>query len=111
MKVVYDYVPEDMCILDYLADLGDRIKNAWIFCDDDCIEQMKTRANKSMVYEGIPYTFHWDAVTGKYPPADVVIYSGESWNSFVKIDADDIAFKKKAKDPEEIFFLKMKKAA
>lgn len=109
MKVVYDYVPEDMCILDYLAGLGERIKNAWIFCDNDCFEQMNKQADKSIVDEGLPYCFHWDAVAGQYPSTDVMICRGRSWNSFVSIKADDIAFKMKADDPEEIFFLKMKK--
>lgn len=107
MKIVYNYVPKGMCVLDYLASLRERTEKAWIFCDNDCIEQMKIRANKSMVYKGLPYSFHWDGVTGKYPPTDVIIHGGESWNSVEKIDADDIFFKEKPIDPEEIIFLKI----
>ena len=34
-------VPEDMCILDFLAGLGDKTKNAWIFMDHNCIYQLE----------------------------------------------------------------------
>lgn len=108
MKREIDLVPYDKCVLDYLAELGERTANASISIDEGCLEQMYERCDKVTGIRGFLVTLHYNG-SDEYPPADVTIKCGKTWNLILLIDADDIPFKAHSDDPEEIFFLKLEK--
>lgn len=113
MKTEDLFVPTDKCPLDFLAEMGERIKNAWIFVDDTIIENLKksngvTRKKASL----IGWTLTWEA-TEDYPETKVEynIFYGTGWYVLNRIEADDIAYKEinHVREPSEIIRLKMAK--
>lgn len=109
MKKEVTLVPKDECPLDVLAEMEERTANAWIFLHDNAVEKLKKSCVKyTLQYHSIK--LNWDA-TENIPATSIIIntrkfYSGH-WNFVDYIEADDIAFKHRSYDPEEIFFLQM----
>lgn len=100
-------VPKDKCPLDVLAEMGERTKNAWIFLHQNATEKLKKTADECKYSSSPVYTLLWNA-TDEFPETRVridIMY-GE-WSSVDRISANDIAFKQKSANPEDIFFLKM----
>lgn len=103
-------VPTDKCPLDFLAEMGERIANAWIFVDKSVIKNLKN--SDGVTYEPCCncYSLSWEA-TEECPKTEVLYQDFErtGWYYIIAIEADDIAFKElyKKEEPEYIFRLKM----
>ena len=110
MKTEDLFVPTDKCPLDFLAEMGERIANAWIFVDDSVIENLKNSDGVTHERGDNCFFLSWEA-TEEYPKTEVIYRDFEytGWHYIIVIEADDIAFKKldENKEPEYIFRLKM----
>lgn len=110
MKVEDLVVPTDKCPLDFLAEMGKRIANAWIFVDTSVIKNLKNSNGVTYETGGNCKILSWEA-TEEYPKTEVVYQDLEctGWYYIIAIEADDIAFKQlyQKKDPEYLFRLKM----
>lgn len=111
MELLNLTVPQDMCALDFLAEMKERTKNAWIFLHDSIISKF-LKSDGVKCKEGINNCriLSW-AATDEYPTTQVVISSFEAkgWYTVIAIEAEDIAFKEidNIEDPERIIRLKM----
>lgn len=111
MKKEITLVPKDKCPLDFIAKMGERTANAWIFLDASAY-------NKLLISDGCEVCtrkddegrilLKWEA-TDEYPRAEVLlnIPTPTGWGQIVYIEAENIAFTFAMADPKEIFFLKM----
>ena len=109
MKKEVTLVPKDKCPLDVLAEIKERTANAWIFLHDNVVENLQKSCNEyNLLYRGI--RLKWNA-TKTFPDTSVLInreiLGGAHWNFVYSIDADDIEFKYRSPNPEEIIFLQM----
>ncbi len=115
MKVIT--VPKNKCLLDIIAEMGEDSRNAWFFLDNNCKVDLFQKAGDvitgegSSSYEGMIHTLVWEA-TDKFPETKLVIelFTGHeeligTW-AIKHIVADDIAFKKRAAIPTEVYFFK-----
>lgn len=107
MKKEVILVPKDKCPLDVLAEMGERTRNAWIFLNKNLFPSLVNSNCSSCKQIRRHYVLTWEA-TSEYPKTEVIIDDSEdaTWRSIINIFADDIAFKAKPDDPEDIFFLK-----
>lgn len=108
-------VPQGMCPLDFLSTQGDKIKNAWLFMDQDVYHDLFTRCKNKEMTSFLIVTLKWEA-TEEYPSTEIFVkkhYHNDkkfgTWYFITKIQAEDIAFKEAPTEPEEIFFIKMDK--
>lgn len=104
-------VPRSKCVMDFIAELGEQTKNAWIFMDQSCIEQLLK--SKGVIDRGWLENHRiltWEK-TDNYPKTTIIIshFEEEDYYVVVQIDAEDIAFKliSEVKIPERIIILKM----
>lgn len=111
MELLNLTVPQDMCALDFLAEMKERTKNAWIYLHDSVINKL-LKSDGVKCEEGIHNCriLSWKA-TDEYPSKQVVISSFEAkcWYTVIAIKAEDIAFKEidNIEEPECIIRLKM----
>ena len=111
MKIEPTIVPKDKCPLDFIAEMGERTKNALIFLHHNIIENLKDSDGVS-VEEGRKsgtLVFAWEA-TEDYPETKIVVdICGIEmiWKPVILISACDIAFTIMPPTPEEIYFLQM----
>lgn len=108
MEVENLFVPKDMCPLDFLADLGERIKNVKLLFHGNVFN--KLIHSQGVSHEEISkdlYELTWEA-TEDYPETKLTINLdlGE-WHTVYSISADDIAFEKLPVNPESTIRLKM----
>lgn len=113
MKAEDLFVPTDKCPLDFLAEMGERIKNAWIFADDTVIENLKNSKGVTRKPKGLTdYLLIWEN-TKDYPETKLQynIFYGTGWYVFVRIEADNISYKNigNVREPSKIIRLKMAK--
>lgn len=112
-------VGKNECPLDVIAKMGEKTRDAWLFLDHNCKEDLMKRAGDVITregescYEGMTHTLVWEA-TDKFPAAEVVIdlFTGHegligTW-AVKEIKADDIAFKKRAPIPTEVYVFEKK---
>jgi len=113
MKKEVILVPKDKCPLDVLAEMGEQIRNSWIFLHENAY-------NHLLKSKGVSYsTFNsmnanqetlikWTA-TEEYPETVMFceVPSPKGWAKITSIKAEDIAFGLSTHNPEDIFFLKM----
>lgn len=101
-------VPEDMCILDFLAGLGDKTKNAWIFMDHNCIYQLEhSKGCEIMNGNNNSYILTWEGLK------DMIEYShfaAKEWYTVIDIDADDIEFEKIEDQDMPKYTIRLRKA-
>ena len=107
------FVPTDKCPLDFLAEMEERIKNAWIFADDTVIENLKNSKGVTRKPAGLTgYLLIWKK-TKDYPETKLKydIFYGTGWYVFVRIEADDISYKNigSVREPNKIIRLSMAK--
>lgn len=115
MKKEVILVPKDKCPLEILAEMGERIKNSWIFLHENAYKHL-------LKSEGIHYStdtcmnanqstwMHWPAT--KEDSKKVVfcdVPQPKGWGKITSIFAENICFERSPLDPENIFFLKMAK--
>ena len=106
MKKEVILIPKDKCPLDYIAEMGERTKNAWIYIHENIYDKLIKSDGVSAEYEKTYFELTWEE-TEEYPKTEILVNYGVEWYSVCNISAEDIAFKDKVDDPEEIFFLKM----
>ena len=110
MKVEDLFVPTDKCPLDFLAELGERIKDAWILFDDTVVAKLEQSADvitDSFVSSG-------QQLTGKATEdyLDTIIidsFYDTGWYVLYEVEADDIAYTSvsSVREPNTIIRLKM----
>jgi len=102
-------VPKDKCALNVLAEMGEQIRNAWIFLHENAVEKLRKTADFKPNY-GDKMKFVW-VETEDYPKTVLYFEKDEDaevvWKKVYRIEASDIAFEDSPKDPEFLFFLKM----
>lgn len=109
MKKEVILVPKDKCPLDVLADIGEQTKNAWIFLHQNAVYKLKHSEGVTVEKLNGPFLkFTWET-TEVFPKTKVILQdsSTNDWVLIYSISSDNIAFKERAVDPEEILFLKM----
>lgn len=105
------FVPADKCPLDFLAEMGERIQNTWIFADESVIQNLKKSDGVIDKQHGLRgHLLTWEA-TEEYPETKIIydIFYGTGWYVLVEIEAEDIAYKAigKVREPNAIIRLKM----
>ena len=93
MKVEDLFVPTDKCPLDFLAEMGERIKGAWILFDDTVVTNLKQ--SDDVIIDNFGFSgkrLTWEA-TEDYPETMIIYDSfyGTGWYILYKVEADDIA--------------------
>lgn len=104
MKKEVILVPKDKCPLNVLREMGERIRNSWIFLHDDVVSKLETTSN--YIEEKGYQELVWSA-TEKYSQTTLDIEIVGTWHKVYRIIAEGIAFEYEAQDPEDIYFLKM----
>lgn len=114
-------VPKGKCPLDVLAEMGERTAKAWIFLHKNAVAELwgaLKGIDKGVTYCDPEYirNFVYDA-TEEYPKTTLKLDISQdllrpkdyqpTWYSVDEIIANDIAFKRKPENPEDIFFLQM----
>ena len=103
MKKEVILVPKDKCPLDVLAEMGEKIRNAWIFIHKNAIEILCETAEDILVKEEGVLDAFWE-----HPRTNIIVQAHKPvWSKVYEIKADDISFTVSTDDPEDIFFLKM----
>lgn len=109
MKKEVILVPKDKCPLDVLAEMGEQTKSAWIFLHRNAVEKLTSTADDHLVHMHCnSQQFYWEA-TDAFPDTLlwIEIHSDTVWLKVYRIEADDIAFKLPADNPDDIIFVKM----
>ena len=113
MKKEVILVPVGKCPLDVLAEMGESIRNSWIFLHENAYEHLlRSEGAKpsggDSVNRNKTTCIIWEA-TKEYPKTVVFCEVPEvtGWGKITGIEAEDIAYSCPAFDPEDIFFLKM----
>jgi len=104
MKKEVILVPKDKCPLDVLSEMGERIRNSWIFLHDDAVRKLETTTD--YIEEKGYQELVWSA-TEKYSQTTLDIEIVGTWHKVYRIIAEGIALEYEAQDPEDIYFLKM----
>ena len=104
MKKEVILVPKDKCPLNVLREMGERIRNSWIFLHDDAVRKLETTTD--YIEEKGYQELVWSA-TEKYSQTTLDIEIVGTWHKVYRIIAEGIAFEYEAQDPEDIYFLKM----
>lgn len=111
MELLNLTVPQDMCALNFLAEMKERTKNAWIYLHDSVVNKL-LKSDGVKCQKGINNfcILSWEA-TDEYPSAQVVIslFESKHWYTVIDIKAEDIAFTEiyNIEEPECIIRLKM----
>lgn len=112
MKKEVITVPKDKCPLDVLAEMGEQIRNSWIYLHSNVYEKLRTICHSYGTYNRMndpeSALFKWHA-TKDYPETVVFcdVPKGTHWARIQSIKASDIAYDMLPHDPESLFFLKM----
>ena len=111
MKVEDLFVPTDKCPLDFLAEMGERIKGAWILFDDTVVTNLKQSDGVIIKNHGFGgKELIWEA-TEDYPETMIIYDSfyGTGWYVLYEVEADDIAYTSvsSVREPNTIIRLKM----
>lgn len=107
MKKEVIIVPKDKCPLDVLAEMGEQTKNSWIYLHKNAFDKLKSE--DCSIRQSFTFYELYFKETKDYPKTTIRIsgFNAGVWFTILSISADDIAFKNRAIDPEDIFFLKM----
>lgn len=115
MKKEVILVPKDKCPLDVLAEMGERIRNSWIFLHENAYQHLLKSKGASHFTENSMNAnqetlITFDA-TKDYPETvmSCEIPPTKGWGKITYIEADDISFEFSPNDPQDIYFLKMDK--
>lgn len=102
-------VPNNMCVLDFLAQLKEKTKNAWIFLHKECIEQLENSEGADVVNgSNNSLIITWEG------SADMIEYSqfaANGWYTIISINAEDIEFEKIDDLDMPSYIIRLRKAA
>lgn len=111
MKKEVIIVPKDKCPLDVLAEMGERIRNSWIFLHENAYQKLSKTSDRhhktNVMNDAESACMKWNA-TDDFP--ETVIFCDVprvTWGKIRSIIASDIAYDMCPSDPEDIYFLKM----
>lgn len=101
------FLPENKNVLDVLVELGGTIKNAWIFMDSKCFEELMGMRENGVEHESITggWLFKWKNKKA-YRSEMSVINETRQWKSILRICSPNIWFKYKVDNPSLIIMLK-----
>lgn len=99
---------EGKCPLDYLAEQGEQTKSAWIFLSKNAVKRLE-ESKDTENNDGSILMLSWKA-TDDYPASTITLRARNltnknEWYELVRCEAEDIAFKEPANNPNEIFFI------
>ena len=114
MKKEVIIVPKDKCPLNLLAEMGESIRNSWIFLHENAYERLvNSEGAKASGVDTLnrnkTICLIWEA-TEEYPKTVVFceVPPAKGWGKISGIEAEDISYSMICpNDPEDIFFLKM----
>ena len=111
MKKEVILVPKDKCPLDVLAEMGERIENAWIFLHSDDVENSYNNTCGFCINKGHGTLGAKDLIwEDDYPKIAVTIDAlalPTEWHPIIQMSyADNIDYIMPS-DPQEVLFLKM----
>ncbi len=110
MKKEVTKVPKDKCLLNYIAEMGERAEKAWIYVHQNDVAKLSKMEGTIHYYDEDDIIMYWEE-TDKYPTTRLIIQYeyGAKWLKIQEIQAEDIKFKKSCSDPQEIIFLEKEK--
>lgn len=108
MKLEHIFLAKGKCPLNFLAEQREKTENAWIFLSKEIVEQLKATADSTWL-DGSVLMLKWNA-TEEHADESIQLrtrnVNGQTkWFEAVAVNASDIAFKRPAIDPNEIFFI------
>lgn len=111
MKKEVILVPKDKCPLDVLAEMGERIRNSWIFLHENAYQKLSKisdyHSRTNSMNDAESALMKWNA-TEDYPETVLLCDVPKiTWGKIRSIKATDIAYDISPSDPEDIYFLKM----
>ncbi len=118
MKKEVITVPRNKFLLNLLAEMGERTKNAWIFLHRDLVNCLWESAERKNGDYNYTYNFIWtsDEFEDVVITIDVSYQAVErdpeyhaEWIQVYAIKSKNIEFRKRPKDPDEILFFKPEK--
>ena len=113
MKKEVILVPKDKCPLDVLAEMGNYIRNSWIFIHENAYQKLLksegARFSDCNRMNAAQITLIVFEATENYPKTSVFCEKpdAEGWGKITHIEAEDISYGFSPNDPEDIFFLRM----
>ena len=101
-------LPEGKCPLAFIRELGENVKNSWIFLHADIVPYLMLTARESIMNSSKPILIHWDPL-GKLSEISIAVkYDKDNvWNEMVGMKTDKIDFDSHCPDPQYIYFVKM----
>ena len=100
-------VPQDICPLDVIAEMGELTKNARIYLGKEAIEKLRGNANIMSIVRHKHEQLVWNA-TDKFPATLIEFYPiCEDWFKVCRISASDIAFTFDPLNPDLVISLEM----
>lgn len=115
MKKEVIFVPNDKCPINVLAEMGERIRNSWIFLHENAYEHLLkskgvNHSTGNTMNANQETLFKWEA-TDDFPETVVFceVPDCKGWGKINSIDAENICYSLSPPDPENIYFLKMDK--
>ena len=105
MKKEVIMVQQDKCPLDVLAEMGEQIRNSWIFLHGNAIKKLEKTA--SLIEKKKGYCILVYEKTEKYPETMLGVTKIDAWYLVQCIKAEDIAYNCRPFNPQDIFFLQM----
>ena len=115
MKKEVILVPKDKCPMDILAEMGERIRNSWIFLHENAYQHLLkskgvSHSTGNIMNRNQNTLIKWKA-TKDFPETVVFcdVPDAKGWGKITHIEADDISYSLYPHDPEDIYFLKMDK--
>lgn len=100
-------IPKGKCPLVFIRELGEKLKNSWVFLHENVVSNLENTAN-NYILTGNPLVLGWKA-TNKLSEISIAIsFSGKSlWNEILGVETNKIDFGTPCTDPEYIYFIKM----
>lgn len=100
-------VPRNKCLLDVLAEMEERIENAWLFINDDVVMKLEEDCLliECMINEEI--FMYWQATENNSRTSLSLKTAYGEWFFCSSISAEDISFTVPAPVPNDVFFIMM----
>lgn len=102
-------VPQNKCLLEVLAEMGEETESAWIFVHRNAVEKLISIAEDYSPHRNSDFQELRLNATDNFPETLIWIelHPDKVWLEIYRIEAHDTAFYLPAHDPENILFMKM----